>query len=100
MATEYKKPQHDPKLQEILESRIKRHGLISSYRKGCRCERCKKAVSVLNENCYESYKAIIKKNSSIRSKYAIECRNWIEEFFPEVAEQLKNNVLERQNDGL
>ena len=87
-------------LQRILEQRIKRHGTVFSYRKGCRCERCKKAVSVSNKKCYESYNDAIKKSASLRNKYSIECRNWVEEFFPEVAEQLKNAVIERQNDGL
>jgi hypothetical protein len=95
-----RKPEENANLQRILEERIKRHGLMSSYYKGCRCERCKKAVSINNKRCYESYGNTIKKNASLRSKYSIECRNWVEEFFPEVAEQLKNAVIERQNDGL
>jgi hypothetical protein len=30
----------------------------------------------------------------------VECKNWVEEFFPEVAEQIKNSLIDRENDGL
>ena len=100
MATNRRKPEDDSTLQMLLESRIKRHGLINSWYRGCRCERCVNAVSVANKKCYESYKEAIKRNASLRGKYMVECKNWVEEFFPEVAEQIKNSLIDRENDGL
>ena len=92
MPSIYRQPHTDPTLQMLLENRIKRHGITASYNRGCRCERCIKAISVTNKKQYESFGERIRENSNLRSKYAIQCKNWIEEYFPEVAQQIKNEI--------
>mgnify|MGYP000393816116 CR=1 FL=1 len=96
MGTDYRKPEEDPTLQMLLESRIKRHGLVNSYNRGCRCERCKKAMSIRNAELFATYKDGIKLSKALRHKYQIACRSWVEEFFPEVAEAIKKELEEGQ----
>jgi hypothetical protein len=85
------------RLQRILETRIKRHGVVDSYKRGCRCNRCKRALATKNKNQYAKKKEAINLTASNRSKYSIACRNWLEEYFPEVAQSLKESV---ENNGL
>jgi hypothetical protein len=81
------------RLQRVLEGRIKRHGTLFSYKRGCRCNRCKRALATNNKHLYETKKQTIRSTASVRGKYSIACRNWLEEYFPEVAEQLKLEIL-------
>ncbi len=82
------------RLQRLLEGRIKRHGTLFSYQKGCRCERCKGALSESNKRQYARHGTDKKLKSASRQKFKTLSAAWIEEYFPEVAEELKQQAME------
>jgi hypothetical protein len=82
------------RLQRLLEGRIKRHGIMHSYRRGCRCERCKGALSELNKRQYALHGTDRKLKGAIRQKFKTLSAAWVEEYFPEVAEELKQQAME------
>jgi len=85
------------RLQRLLEDRIKRHGTLFSYRKGCRCERCSRAWSELNKKQYALHGTDTKLKGAIRQKFKTLSAAWVEEYFPEVAEELKQQAMESSN---
>ena len=82
------------RLQRLLEGRIKRHGTLFSYKRGCRCERCKRALAELNKNQFAEHQEKIKVTRLTRQKYQRRCAEWLEEYFPEVCEAIKKEIDE------
>ena len=85
------------RLQRLLEGRIKRHGTLFSYQKGCRCNRCLRALSESNKRQYALHGTNTKLKSVTRQKFKTLSAAWVEEYFPEVAEELKRQAMESAN---